>query len=82
MEPGADMFFQDEPNAKFFAAELTLCGRKGESWYPISTFSWGYTPQKGRIINYFYKSVNPSEYHLNWVYKILTNFNINFNLNW
>jgi len=82
LQPGADMFFQDRPTANFFSAELTLCGRRGESWYPIRTFSWGYKIFQGKVKDYFKQSLNPSSFHLNLVTMILNNFNINFGLNW
>jgi len=40
--PGANYYFEDTPNAKSFYAYLTLCGKTGDQWVPIATFTWGY----------------------------------------
>ena len=77
-KPDADFYFQDSPNAEFFKAQLTLCGRRGESWYPIQTFEWGYSFNNGKAHDYFNKISNMLEIHQNNIKRTLRFFNINF----
>ncbi len=61
---GSDGFFRDSPNpGNGFHAEWTLCGLQGESWYAISTFSWGYSIISGQVSPYFQNSSNVIEEH-------------------
>ncbi len=82
-EIDADMFFQDRPNAgNFFKAELTLCGKRGELWYPIRTFSWGFSINNGVVDDYFYSAINVSSFHFNSIVNILGFMNLNPSLYW
>ena len=72
--PGANYYFEDRPNAKSFYAYLTLCGKTGNQWEPIATFTWGYNTNGYNSI--YFNQINsvPSE-QLKYVNSTLKYFN-------
>jgi len=78
-KPDADFFFQDAPNAERFNAQLTLCGRRGESWYSIQTFDWGYEfNEMGTANGYFNKAPQVFKLHKQNIISTLHFFNFNY----
>jgi hypothetical protein len=65
-------FFEDSPNLTRFSANLTLCGRRGNLWAAIHTFSWGYLPNSYGIFK-GYLSLNnfPFGFHQNTILSTL-----------
>ena len=45
---GAKGYMRDTPNGTNFNAIVTVCGRKGDIWYDVGTFSWSYNVYNGR----------------------------------
>lgn len=75
-QPLASSFFEDNPNATFFNADLTLCGKSSAGWESIKTFSWGFSLNKqGNFDSYFRINHFPSLTHVNNIISILNNFN-------